>query len=325
LVSVTASAPGKLMLLGEHAVVYDRPCLVTALDLRVRVTVSLTQDDDITIDTPNLRAARQDYRVASAALKPAAAVSFNRETAFLEAAAAQVFDHYGVRAGLVISTDGPRKSFGLGSSSAVTVAAVAALAQLFDQPIDNRELFDMAYAAVIQVQGKGSGFDVASAVYGGTLYFLTGGSVIEPLPIEDLPIMIGYSGQKVSTTDHIERVAELRRRQPVVDQVFDVMSNLVGEARQHLVRRDWTALGDLLNINQGLLDSLGVNTPQLAALIFASREAGALGAKLSGAGGGDCMFALVDDPGREAVERAVQQAGGEVVVIGVNATGVRIE
>jgi mevalonate kinase len=80
-----------------------------------------------------------------------------------------------------------------------------------------------------------------------------------------------------------------------------------------------------MNIHQGLLDSLGVNVLPLATLIFASREAGALGAKLSGAGGGDCMFALAPVADHQTLEQAIQNAGGLPVKIAANAPGVRIE
>jgi mevalonate kinase len=318
--SVTATAPGKLMLFGEHAVVYGAPCLVTSVGLYVSATVERIERPELRISTPALRARGEERALpigdAGRALQP--------ETAFVEAVAARALQIAGVPGGLRVSTDGPALSYGLGSSSAVTAAAAAALDALLGLALDRRGLFDLAYAAVLDAQGKGSGFDVAAAIYGGTLWFETGGAAIEPLALSELPFLIGYSGAKVSTRRFVDGVGRLRERNPaLIGRLFDTIAAIVAEARPALERRDWGKLGDLMDINQGLLDSLGVSTPPLATLITAAREAGALGAKLSGAGGGDCMYALA--PGRlvDPVIRAIQ-ASGEWVNLPLGVGGVRV-
>jgi mevalonate kinase len=323
--TVTASAPGKLMLFGEHAVLYNHPCLVTAVDIRVAVTASTTPTDDLHIETHGQPAVEGARRV------PIDAVLGSREfldprTAFVEAAVRQVFTRYRVQTGLRIDTQGPAMSYGLGSSSAVTVAALAALIELLGFQVDRFELFKLAHAAVLAVQGSASGFDVASAIFGGTLWFVTGGPEIEPLTVPDLPVVIGYSGAKVSTTRWVDRVAELHARQTaLVDSILETIEGITRAARAKLVDGDWEAVGELMNLNQGLLDALGVNVPQLAAPIFAAREAGACGAKLSGAGGGDCMVALAGRDRHPAIKQALEAAGTQVVEAAPNAEGVRIE
>jgi mevalonate kinase len=102
------------------------------------------------------------------------------------------------------------------------------------------------------------------------------------------------------------------------------MGDVVVAAREAMLAGDWATVGDLVNIHQGLLDSLNVNSPQLANLIFSARDAGALGAKLSGAGGGDCMFAIVDAETRSSVASAIQQEG-TLVEVETGVPGVRIE
>jgi mevalonate kinase len=317
---ITATAPGKLMLLGEHAVVYDQPCLVTAVGLHYSVT--LTPRDDLTfhIQTGQLD---QPHIVALADVGTDAP----RETAFVEAVIARFRDQYGLTQGLSLQTEGPEISYGLGSSSAVTVATAAALDALLNTQLSKRALFDLTYGAVLDVQGRGSGFDVASAIYGGTIYFRKDIPEIAPISLDHLPIVIGYSGSKVGTVNLVAGVAALRDLHPsLINPIFATVGNTVEEARPSLSAGAWQAFGRLMNINQGLTDSLGVNTAKLSALIYAARDAGALGAKLSGAGGGDCMFALAPTSDIEdAVRAAIRSAGGAVLELPLGVTGVQVK
>lgn len=318
---VTASAPGKLVLFGDHAAVYGHPCLVTAVDLRFYATLTQTSVREIEIDTAELRAKGIKRRITLAEDSPAL-----KETAFVEAAVRRFFKQFPFKHGLRIDTQGPAISYGLGSSSAITVAVVRALAELCGAAMSLDDVFQMAYAAVLDVQGEGSGVDVAAAVCGGTVYYIKGGAKLEPLPLAALPIVIGYSGEKVSTLNYIGQVKQLYTRQPaIVAHLFDMMTEIVEQAKANFTEGNWQTVGELANLHQGLLEALGVVTPQLFNPIYAAREAGAYGAKLSGAGGGDCMFAFIDEPIRAAVENAIENAGAQVVAIAPHAAGVRIE
>lgn len=320
--TVTASAPGKLVLFGDHAAVYGEPCLVTAVDLRFSVTASPIEQSHIEIDTPELRARDERYTVGIPDLN----AHSRPQTAFVEAALKQIYQRYPDRTGFRIVTEGQRITYGLGSSSAVTAATLAAAAHSLGLALSLREIFDLSYAAVLDVQGTGSGVDLAAAVYGGTLYYVNRGEIIDPLPISSLPIVIGYSGEKVSTTNLIAHVAALRSRQPaLIGALLHMLGEVSTQARDVILQSNWPALGDLMNIHQGILDAFGVSTPQLASLIFAARGAGALGAKLSGAGGGDCMFALAPAESQQPVEGAITGAGGYVVSLATNTVGVRLE
>jgi mevalonate kinase len=317
---ITASAPGKLMLLGEHAVVYGRPCLVTAVG-RWQATIAPAADDRLHVTAP-------DVGLLDGAWSLTAPVGEMPAGARFIAAAVQEFRRqHGGSGGLLVSTSSALSSrYGLGSSAAVTVAVLQALAAWQGVPLTQAELFDLGRRAVLAVQGVGSGFDVAAAVYGGTLYFADGGQTIEPLDSGDLPLVVGYSGVKADTATLVRGVAARRAAAPqAIDRLFDESTVLVEAGRPALQAGDFVTLGRLFDQAQELLVRLGVSTPRLEALIAAAREAGAWGAKLSGAGGGDCLIALVSAARRQAVEAAIVAAGGEMLSVRPGEPGVCLE
>lgn len=327
---ITVSAPGKLMLLGEHAVVYDHPCLVTAVDQRMKATVTLLDSFDLEIEAPDVKVV--GYK------KPMVELSMGdipKGAQFVEIAVRNLLESdsgktrimNGEIHGIRIETSSEFSSlFGFGSSSASTVCVIKALSELLDLRLNNKAIFQLAYQTVLDIQGKGSGFDVAAAIYGGTLYFVTGGKVIEPLDMKSLPILVGYSGIKADTVILINQVAKKAKKYPdVVEGIYGIIEQLVERAKVAILEKDWQTAGELMNLNQGLLESLGVSTDKLSQMIYGVREGGAFGAKLSGAGGGDCIVAFSPEDKREEIKKNIEKAGGQVLDIDSNVEGVRVE
>jgi len=343
---IKVSAPGKLMLLGEHAVVYDHPCIVTAVDQRLYLTAELIDEPFFILDAPQVKI--KNYKKPISELLS----SYNPERAkrvegpqgakFVELATRSLLVHSRklqgetLFKGLKISTHSDfSPQYGFGSSSASTVCTIFALSKLLNINLSQKQLFDLSYKAVLEVQGKASGFDIAAAIYGGTLYFVTAGKVIRsiipftprsPALRGEVGLIIAYSGTKADTTTMIAKVADLTQKHPqIVKKTYDLVENVVENAKKAIKNSDLKTLGELFNINQGYLESLGVSTPKLSALIYAAREAGAYGAKLSGAGGGDCIIALAPPSKVSQVEKAITKAGGKIIKVKTNAEGVRLE
>ncbi|OGG34855.1 hypothetical protein A2363_00235 [Candidatus Gottesmanbacteria bacterium RIFOXYB1_FULL_47_11] len=271
------------MLLGEHAVVYGYPCIVTAVSERLFVTDGTSSGD----------------------------------TRFLDKAIAA----WGDSKTTLSATCAFSGKYGLGSSSAVTVAALKYLRPDAPDP----QVFDAAYKIVLDIQGAGSGFDVAAATYGGTLYYIKN-KIAEPLAMNDIPLIVGYTGVKADTKTLVEGVAAKRTKEPEkVERIFQAIAKIVEDAKTKMLEGDWERVGRLMDFNQEYLRDLGVSSEKLETLIAAAKHAGAWGAKLSGAGGGDCMIALAPSEKRQAVEEAIIKAGGEVVHLTPNAPGVRME
>ena len=269
--SITASAPGKLMLYGEHAVVYGSPCIVTAVDQRVRVMVGPNGEGEIHVKSPNV--GLDEYR------KPLVKLGTGevpKSMMFVEHLIKRIYAKHNLKTGITVTTASDFSTqFGFGSSAAVAVATAKALSGYFKLKLTNQEIFTEAYGAVLDVQGVGSGFDVAASVYGGTIYYVTPGKVIENIYDGDLPLVVGYTGVKADTPTLVRQVAELKRKEKWVESVFGDIAGLVDKAKEGFKKNDFEQLGKLMNRNQELLSTLNVSSKELDRLIKASREAGA--------------------------------------------------
>ncbi|OGE64224.1 mevalonate kinase, partial [Candidatus Daviesbacteria bacterium RIFCSPLOWO2_02_FULL_36_7] len=256
---IIVSAPGKLMLLGEHAVVYGQPCLVTAVGQRMKATVELTDEAVFQLDAPDVKV--EGYKKPMSELGQG---DIPKGAKFVEMAIKNFFNRHPGRLvkdlGVKITTQSEFSSqFGFGSSSASTVCVLKALSEITGASLDNKSIFDLAFKTVIDIQGKGSGFDVAAAVFGGTLYFIKGGKVIEPLNIDSLPLIIGYTGIKFDTVALINEVAKKAEKYPeVIDNIYQQIGKLVEQAKKAILSKDWASVGELMNFDEGYLASLGV-------------------------------------------------------------------
>lgn len=318
---VTVSAPGKLMLYGEHAVVYDKPCLVTAIDQRMNATLERLDEEIFVLNAPDVNI--KNYKKKMSDLGTG---DIPKGAKFVELGILNFVKKYPFKGGIKVTTKSEFSSqYGFGSSSASTVCVVRGLAEMLAKKLSNKQIFDLSYKTVLDVQGKGSGFDVASAIYGETIYFWTGGKIIKPVNSKGMDLIVGYSGKKVDTVAMIDKVKQMSEKHPkTIKSVYGEIEKIVGFAKGYLEKKDWEGLGELMNFNHGYLEALGVSDVKLAGMIYAAREAGAYGAKMSG-GGGDCMIALAPVSKRKEVEKAIKKAGGEVVKVKSNAEGVKVE
>ncbi len=314
-----ASAPGKLILFGEHAVVYNRPCIVVSVEHRISVSLKKRNDNNIFLTAPDLNFKNQDISSLEK--------SHFKKVSFVLTAIRNFFKKYGVKSGLDIETKSEfSDKIGLGSSSAVVVSTIKGLSELFNMNMNEKDIFDLSYKTVLDVQGLGSGFDVAAATYGGTLFFKTGGEIIEPINIENIPLIVGYTGIKADTPTLVRMVREKKSKEPdKINGIFDEMEKIVNLAKTEIENNNWKEVGRLMNQNQKLLRSLDVSSKELENLIKAASNAGAYGAKLSGAGGGDCMIAIADENDLGKIKQAIEKVGGSIIDAKIPAEGVRLD
>jgi len=320
-----ASAPGKIILLGEHFVVHGEPAIVLAIDKRAVVTAQLRDDRRIWVWSETLKAS--GYFVNDRFHTQKGEESTEERFEPVYAVAKSVLGISGRDCGVDVEINSSIPiSAGLGSSAAVAVASAAALNELLGAGLSKDGVFQLAFDAEKIVHGTPSGIDPAISTYGGVLLYRSGKNV-KPLNIQvDLPLVIGDTMQERPTGKMVAHVNGLRRRYPlVISNMMRAGGKIALHSIEALQTGDLEILGELMNMNHALLCAVGVSNERLEKLVRAAREAGALGAKLTGAGGGGCMIALAFPEKLDDVADAIRRAGGEAFITRKTAEGVRIE
>lgn len=319
---VTASAPGKTILFGEHSVVYGKPAIAAAVDKRVYVTISRREDHLTHVKIGDLGVSGfLDLKNRSIELENGSETQRGILEYVMKALIkAETVDSVDVDVRLDIPIGA-----GLGSSAAITVATIMAAASFNQITLTNETIANLAHQVEIDVQGAASPIDTSLSTYGGVIYLSKNPQKLIKLEISgELPIVIGYTSTRGNTGELVELVRQKKEARPeVINPILDSMEAVANGARQALIKGDHKTIGLLMNINHGLLDAIGVNTEELSKMVFTARNNGAMGSKLTGAGGGGSMIAYC--PGRqEEVVSSINQFE-RAFKINVAQNGVRLE
>jgi mevalonate kinase len=284
----TWSAPGKVFLFGEHAVVYGKPGIAMAIKPRVFVTVRMSKHPQ------------------------------RAKSPYIDGC----FDAMGVMGSVYINSQIPSSS-GLGSSGAVTVATLSAINDEFSLHKTREEIANMAFEIEKKVQkGRASPTDTTVSSYGG-IVLISGGSR-RRLPPENLHLVIGDSLVSHSTAKMVELVGEQKKKHPeIVDPILNAIEGVSLSAIHHL--NNPKELGRYMDMNHALLEALGVGHPQLSKIVLAARAEGAFGAKITGAGGGGCMVALCPKHLKQRVANAIEACDARAIMTGIDIEGARKE
>jgi len=214
---------------------------------------------------------------------------------------------------------------GLGSSAAIVVATLAALNQHMNIGLSIEDIAAQAYSIEKKVQqGMASPMDTALAAFGG---YLQVSDRIQKLDLPELDIIVGYTEKQHDTKSEVQKVQALLQRYPdVIKPIFNAIGTISVRAIPLIEEGNLVELGRLMNMNHGLLEAIGVCTRELSDLVYAARDAGnALGAKLTGAGGGGCIIALPSKGGSSSITAAIHQAHGRAFSVRTGCEGVRLE
>ncbi len=311
-----SSAPGKIILFGEHAVVYGRPALaVPVTQVHADVDVADASRSGIWINAPDVNLHAELNTLPSD--HPIASVIHN----FLFISRIASFPNLEIN----ISSTIPVAS-GLGSGAAVTVALTRALSSHLKYEITDEEVNAFTYEIEKLHHGTPSGIDNTVITYAKPVYFIKrppspsrrgDGDEVETFRVgKPFTIVIGDTGISAPTK---ESVSDVRRSwlkdKARWESVFDKVTEISFTARRAIEQGHWRMLGELMNENHKLLQEMTVSSPELDKLVSAAYEAGALGAKLSGGGRGGNMIALVELDSAEAVSQSLIEAGARSTII----------
>lgn len=300
---IKCSAPGKIYLFGEHAVVYGKSAICCAIDLRTTVQASIHDSIIIKSSSGETGLDQTQYPYVCAVIETIA----------------KLISFPGVK--LDISSNIPIGS-GIGSSAAVTIATLQALNLLFKCRMDLESIASLGHKIEQKIQGVASPTDTYVSTMGGTIVI----PAKYKLDTLKCGIIIGNTGKFASTKDLVSNVATLRSTyNDILDSILFTIGELSIYGEEFVRKKDYNSIGNLMSINQGLLDAIGVNSQELSSLIFAARNEDAIGAKITGAGGGGCMIALADQSSTQKIATAITNAGGEAIITNFTNEGVRIE
>lgn len=214
------------------------------------------------------------------------------------------------------------RAMGLGGSAALAVAIIRALNKHYNLKMSDEIINELAYESETLAHGNASGIDNTLATYGKFILFKRGKpSEMREIKVkEPIPIVIGLTGVESLTAKMVSNVRRAwEKNETLYDRIFNEIDDLVLQSVEAIENGKIDQLGELMNINQGLLNALQVSSRDLEDLIEISRRNGAVGAKLTGSGGGGAMVAICPE-GTEKVAYAIRKSGYKALVTEIGNT-----
>jgi len=301
---------GKIILLGEHAVVYGRHAIATPVPLAIQAHVQ-RGGDGVQLIIPRWGVEQRLHRSAEKqhSFEKSLAMIFRTLGLERESMRVEIFPNV------------PR-AMGLGGSAAIAVATIRALDRCFELGLDDERVNELAFECEKIAHGTPSGIDNTLSVYGQTMLFRSGDSPLRKVIEVDraVQLVVGISGIESLTAATVARVRKAREAHPeLYEKIFDQIDSLVLEGVDALVEHKLETLGELMNVCQGLLNAMQVSSWELEEMIQIARRHGALGAKLTGGGGGGSIIALCPpEPGAaDRVEAGLREAGYQAMQVTV--------
>lgn len=308
---MTATAPGKVILFGEHSVVHGRPAIAVPV-FSVKSTASITSEGpDLILKTPDLKEEAASLESASSKARPLYQTLLNAKDAL------KINKNFTIE----VSSTVPF-SAGMGSGASTAAAAIKEIAQHFKAKASLDELNALVYKTEVMHHGNPSGADNTVICYEKPVYFkrnlAEGPNLVQALDIKTpFEVVIANTGIAGNTKELVAGVKErMEKNRNEYEACFDAMAAIAQKAKALIeTPSDYRELGPLMNQNHELLKRIGVSHPSLEALVVAARNAGALGAKLVGAGGGGNMIALTNGKNAEEIASALRKAGATNTII----------
>ncbi|KPK27896.1 MAG: hypothetical protein AMK69_09600 [Nitrospira bacterium SG8_3] len=307
--AISASAPGKIILFGEHAVVYGEPA----------IAVPVTQVQAKAIIVPNPVGTSGEVKIVAPAISIDGTLNSLPVDHPIAKAIHLTLENVGISQppafNLKISSTIPIAA-GLGSGAAITVVIIRAVSLFLGRPLSDEIVNELTFEVEKIYHGTPSGIDNTVVTYGMPVYFVRGRPIEAFTVKRPFSILIGDTGISSPTAVAVGDVRKAWEAQTEkFNQLFKSCGEIALQARRAIESGDVEVLGPLMDENQALLMEMGVSSPELESLIATAKDAGALGAKLSGAGGGGNMIALADSAEADRIAGALERAGATRTII----------
>ncbi len=304
-----ASAPAKVILFGEHAVVYGEPAIAVAINLRTYVKIKKSDE----------------YRVNGYPMK-------DKYHSYIKNAIELCWD--GEPLDIQTKSEVPSAS-GMGSSASITVAILTAILGMRNE-IDEERIAKLGFETEYRTQGSASPIDTSTVTHGkgilvhkeiseNFLWKIEKGNLkwyIHHIEVPSLKLVVGFSGIRGSTKDMVDKVRRFYNWNSFARDVIKEIGKITMEAVKALQDEDYARIGELMNKDNKLLTILGVNHPMLKKMINAALKH-SYGAKLTGAGGGGSIVALTDE--QDEVAKAIESVGGKAYKVEISREGFKVE
>lgn len=301
-----ASAPGKVILFGEHAVVYGQPALaVPVSQVQAVVQIDEIDGDHIRIIAPDIQLYENLDSLASS--HPLVVTVRNTLVAFENPALSGI--SISIRSQIPVAS-------GLGSGTAVSVAIIRSLAGHLQRDLSDEEVSTLAFEIEKLYHGTPSGIDNSVVAHARPVFFIKG-QPIEILQVKKpFTIVIADTGILSTTKETVGDVREQHRKYPEkYETLFAAAGSIATTARQLIENGMPESMGPLMYENHALLRKLEVSSPELDDLVIAAKTAGALGAKMSGGGRGGNMIALVPESKAPGIARSLRKVGATNTIV----------
>ena len=328
---IIASAPGNLFLFGEHASVYGYPAILTSIDRRTIVEMKDISENKISIFSQlgTINAQIIDGKLVNEVLS-------NPELEIVYMFVKQTIENFSIKCGFEINikSEIPVGS-GMSSSTAVLCSLFGAMTEFAGKPVNPEDYFDYIFPFQRQIHGgSASGNEIISSAIGGMNYIKKEDDKIKKVQFSNAKLNVVVADSRVKSPTKLTVAyhvpSMIKRRKEETFGRFDEIERIVDEAvillsKNNLSQIEERQIGNLINLNQDVLDKLYLSHPKLDDCINEARLAGAYGAKLSGSGWGGIMFALVTPENELEVKSALEATGARVIVSKIGVEGIKIE
>jgi len=320
-----ASAPAKIILFGEHFVVYNQPIILASINKRIKIEskIILQNENTITIETNNF--GKKTYQLSILNHNQKNLSDFFYPIIYILKNI--INDDNTKTSGIEIRIDSDIPyGVGLGSSAALTVAAVSSINSLYKKYKNKKEVLGLAIETERIIHKNSSGADCVISMYGGLMYYQKDNEPRKLKHSNKFNFIIINSGVRHSTGKLVSIVQKYRQDNFELFLKFSkIITNICDNAIKELERGNITNLGKLMNENQFLLEQIGVSNRQISKIIDNSLNYGAIGSKLTGAGGGGCVLSLVNNENKESFLSNMRKCGYECFDIIIENKGTIIE